>query len=152
MILKEIKIAALIPTRAGCAVFLGAEDKVIHFFIDLHIGQSINTALAGETLARPLTHDLFSATLSGFGGRMTKMIINDCKNEIFFARVYWEMENETHERSVVEIDSRPSDALALAVRQKAPILIKAEVWDECEDMTSLLNDLQTQMDDAEGML
>ena len=99
--MREIRIIALIPTRAGCAVFLGNDDKVIHFFIDLHIGHSINTAMAGESTHRPLTHDLFSATLKGVGARMTKMIINDCKNETFYSRVFWEMENEVLPSTIV---------------------------------------------------
>ena len=145
MKVKEIRIVALIPTRAGCAVFLGNTRKVIHFFIDLHIGASINDAIAGEAYERPLTHDLFSQSMSVFGATMKKMIINDLKDETYFALVYWEMENEVKQRKVVEIDSRPSDALALSVRQQAPIYINQEVWDRSENMHSLLKELQNQV-------
>ena len=142
----EIKIAALIPTKGGCAVFIGTEQKVIHFFIDLQIGQSINDALSGNMPTRPMTHDLFCGTLNGFGGRMTKMVINNYKDDVFYSRIYWEMENEVLEKKVVEIDARPSDAMALAVRQKVPILISETVWEESENMKPLLNDLKNQSD------
>ncbi len=144
MRLLEIEIAALIPTRAGCAVFLGNEKKVIHFFIDLHIGHTINDSLSGNDTERPMTHDLFSATLNGFGGKMTKMIIHDYRDDVFYSRVYWEMENEVMERKILEIDARPSDAMALAVRQNAPILISKKVWRDAENMKELLNDLNNQ--------
>lgn len=150
MNLLQIEIAALIPTKAGCAVFLGNKRKVIHFFIDLHIGQTINDAILGNDTERPMTHDLFSATLKGFGGKMLKMIIHDYRDDIFYARVYWEMENEVMERKLLEIDARPSDAMALAVRQNAPILISKKVWKEAENMKELLNDLKNQ-DEGEIM-
>lgn len=148
----EINIVALIPTRAGCAVFLGKGKKVIHFFIDLHIGQAINMELAGDQSERPLTHDLFSRTMRGFGARMTHMIISDYRDEIYYAKIFWEMENEVKQKSIVEVDSRPSDALALAVRQKAKILMAESVWEASEDRSELLADLKAQVGDIDGLM
>lgn len=144
MTLKEIKITGLIPTRAGCAVFLGDKTKMIHFFIDLHIGHAINASMAGERSERPNTHDLHDQTMHAMGAKLTKMIINDYHEEVYYSRLYWQVENEVQHRKLIEIDARPSDAMALAVRQDAPILINQEVWDQAEDMTSLLTELREQ--------
>ncbi len=147
MKLRKIKIVALIPTKAGCALFLGDDKKVIHFFIDLHVGASINFTLTGEVRDRPLTHDLFSQTLDMLGAKMNKMIITDRVEDIFYARVYMEMKNEVSERKIVVLDSRPSDALALAVRQGAALYIEESVMDASEDRTDLLEQLRDQADD-----
>jgi len=147
MRLQEINIIGLIPTRAGCAVFLGKEEKVIQFFIALPIGHAINSALADEKSERPLTHDLFSQTLKAFGSSMKRMVITDYKEEVYFAKIYWEMENELHAKKFVEIDARPSDAMALAVRYKAPIFISEEIWEASEDMSSLFFDLRNQAEE-----
>ena len=149
MKVKVIRIVALIPTRAGCAVFLGDEDKIMQFFIDLQIGAAINAHLSNEPFERPFTHDLFSQSLDMFGVKMTKMIITDYQNDIYYARVHLEMKNALEERKSAVMDSRPSDALALAVRQGAPILIDENVWEEVEDMSQLLEDLKKQADDGE---
>jgi uncharacterized protein len=143
----ELSIRALIPTRAGCAVFLGHDDKVIHFFIELSIGQAINEYMAGETFPRPMTFDTVNALMTGFGARMTKVVINDYEDEVYYAKMYWMMENEIESKKIVELDTRPSDALALAVRQKAPLFIKEEVWDALEDMSPLLEDLKNQTEE-----
>lgn len=149
MSVLEVQIVALIPTRAGCAIFLGTEHKLIHFFIDLHIGHSINSALSEKEFERPLTHDVFSDTLMGFGAEMMKMVIHDYENEVYYARMYWVLKGENKQKSIVEIDVRPSDAMALAVRQEAPILISKEVWENAEDMTDLFNELKNETDTEE---
>ena len=146
MKLIELSITALIPTRAGCAVFLGAGDKVIHFFIELQIGQAINEHLSGEVYERPMTYDMVSAMMKGHGSSLTKVIIEDCQDGVFFAKQYWQVDNELGHRKVVVVDSRPSDAMALSVRQDAPLYIVEEIWDAQEDMTTLLNDLKSQVD------
>ncbi len=145
--LVELNIAALIPTRAGCAVFLGDGEKIIHFFIDLHIGQAINDQISGEDTVRPMTHDLFYQSLEALGARMTKMVIVDYEDEVYFARTYLEMENEVAHRKIIDIDSRPSDAMALAVRFGAPMYVKEEVWADLEDMTPLLESLKDQAEE-----
>ena len=68
--LVRVEPVALLPTPAGCAVFLGDGKKVIVFYIDPAIGASINAVLAGTIPPRPLSHDLFSQTLEAFGAEV----------------------------------------------------------------------------------
>ncbi|MBB5353244.1 hypothetical protein HNR46_003499 [Haloferula luteola] len=146
--LVRVEPIALIPTPAGCAVFLGDGTKAIVFYIDNAIGASINTAMSGQTPPRPLTHDLFLKTLEGFGAQVARTIIVALENEIYYARLILDAENEIMERKIVELDARPSDCIALCVRTGAPIYVVASVWQELEDMSNVLAELRKKSDTA----
>jgi bifunctional DNase/RNase len=148
--LVRVEPIALLPTAAGCAVFLGDGHKVIVFYIDLAIGASINAALAGETPQRPLTHDLYLLTLEAFGAKASRAVIVAFENEIYYARLILEAQNEIMERKIVEIDARPSDCIAIAVRAEAPIFVVRELWDGLEDMSSTLQDMRDKGMDLGG--
>ena len=142
--LVRVEPIALMPTPAGCAVFLGDGHKVIVFYIDNAIGASINGVLANQPPPRPLTHDLFLSALLGFGARMSRAVIVAFEKEIFYARLILEAENEIMEREIVEIDARPSDCIALAVRCHAPIYVLGPLWAELDDMSSVLEELRSK--------
>lgn len=145
----RVEPVALMPTSAGCAVFLGNGEKVIVFYIEPAIGASINAVMSGVKPPRPLTHDLFSQMLDAFGARVEKAVIVKVEGEVFYARLYVVAENEIMERKVVEIDARPSDCLALAVRQEAPVFVREHVWDELRDMSDVLAELKDKAEDDE---
>ncbi len=146
----RVEPVALLPTPAGCAVFLGDGKKVIVFYIDPAIGASINAVLAGATPPRPLSHDLFAQTLEAFGAEVLHATIVRYEAEIFYARLVIKAENEIMEKKIVELDARPSDCLALAVRHNAPVFVAPEVWAQLEDMTSALEDLRNQDEPPSG--
>src|SRR5215471_10127574 len=83
---------------------------------------SIAMELQGTTSQRPLTHDLLKNVIRELGGTLTNIIINDLSDDVFFARLVFDA-NGRH----IEVDSRPSDAIALAVRLKSPILVTESV-------------------------
>jgi len=144
--LVRVDPIALMPTQAGCAVFLGDGAKVIVFYIEPAIGASINAVLAGDAPPRPLTHDLFAQALNAFGGRVTRMLIVRVEGEVFFARLFIEAQNEIMERKVVELDARPSDCIAMVVREGAPMYVLREVWDGLEDMSGVLEKMRRDME------
>ncbi len=141
---KMVKVepVALLPTPSGCAVFLGDSEKVILIYIDPSIGASINMALQQEKAPRPLTHDLFHSVLGGFGAKVTRVVIVKAEGDLFFARLFLQVENELTERKIVELDARPSDSIALAVRDSAPIYVLESVWSELNDVSGLLEDMK----------
>ncbi len=145
----RVEPIALLPTQAGCAVFLGNGSKTIVFYIDASMGASINSALSGEMPSRPLTHDLYLLTLKGFGAEVKRAIIIRMENEIYYARLIIEAQNEIMERKIVEIDARPSDCLAIAVRSGAPFYVTAELLESLPDMTHILRQMRGN-DDQEG--
>lgn len=138
----KVEPVALLPTPSGCAVFLGDGKKVILIYIDPSIGASINMALQKEKPPRPMTHDLFHSVLGAFGAQVMRMVIVKADGDVFYARLFIQVENELTERKIVEIDARPSDCLALAVRDLAPIYVLENVWSELNDVSGLLEDMK----------
>lgn len=138
----RVEPIALMPTSGGCAVFLGDGDKSIVFYIEPSIGASINAVMSGVKPPRPLTHDLFSQMLDALGAKVDRVTIVKVEGEVYFARLFVIAENEIMERKVIEIDARPSDCLALAVRQQAPIYVLADVWKDLRDMSDVLKELR----------
>lgn len=140
--LVRVEPIALLPTQAGCAVFLGDGEKAIVFYIDPAIGAAINMAMTGGTPPRPLTHDLFHHVLEAFGAKLARVVIIRVENDIYFARLILEAQNEVMERKIVELDARPSDCLALAVRAGAPMFVVRSVWEQLQDMSSVLEEMR----------
>lgn len=134
----RVEPVALMPTQAGCAVFLGDGDKVIVFYVDPSIGASINMALANEPAPRPLTHDLFTDTLRAMGARMLRALVVKVEDEVYFARLFLEAQNEVMDRKIIELDARPSDCIAMSVRSGAPLYFLKSIWDKLEDMSEVL--------------
>jgi len=83
---------------------------------------AITVELQEVEVARPLTHDILKNVIGALGGKVLRVEISDLKSDIFYATVVIESRGKT-----VEIDSRSSDALALAVRAKVPIYVHDEV-------------------------
>lgn len=98
-------------------------------FLPIWIGpfeaDAITIELQGVEVARPLSHDLLKSMIYMLGGEVMRVVINDLNNDTFYARIILEVEGET-----MEVDSRPSDAIALAVRCSAPVLVAEHVMDK----------------------
>jgi bifunctional DNase/RNase len=86
-------------------------ERYLPIWIGPWEANAIAMRLQGLTPERPLTHDLFASTLEELGVRITQVVIADLADETFHARIFLEVNGRT-----IEVDSRPSDALALAVR------------------------------------
>jgi bifunctional DNase/RNase len=138
-----VQIRALIPTNAGTAVFLGNDEKVFTIYIDQAIGAAISLYLNSVEKERPLTHDLLANVLTSLGAKVERVVINDFRNGIYFGRLIITAENELQQRKIIEIDARSSDCMAMAALQKSPIYVNGAVWEEVEDMTPLLERLQS---------
>ena len=87
-------------------------------------GDSIMFKLRGEELPRPMTHDLMDSMISDLGARVTRVVVNAMQGDMFLGRIVLQRNGTTIER-----DSRPSDAIALAVRTGAAIYVEEEVLD-----------------------
>ncbi|MES2475983.1 MAG: bifunctional nuclease family protein [Verrucomicrobiota bacterium] len=148
--LVRVEPIALLPTQAGCAVFLGDGEKAIVFYIDPGVGSSINAALAGQAPQRPLTHDLYLLTMRAFGAEVSRAVIVKAKDDIYYARLILEAQNEIMEKKIVELDARPSDCLAITVRCGAPFYVVKEVWDSLEDMSGVLREMRENVSRERG--
>ena len=145
-----VHVKAIIPTSAGVAVFIGNDEKVFVIYVDPSVGNAINMFLSGASKERPLTHDLMALVLAAVGARVDRVIINDLKSGTYYGRLIITAENELQQRKIIELDARPSDCIALASQQKAPIYVSQEVWDEVEDMGEALQNLQRQQEEPGG--
>lgn len=105
------------------------KEKVAERYLPIWIGpaeaDAIAVKLQGVTVPRPLTHDLLCSVIESLGASVNSIIVSDLKNDTFFAKIMLNVEG-----NVVEIDSRPSDALALAVRCEVPIFADESVMDK----------------------
>lgn len=99
-----------------------AGDRYLPIWIGAWEASAIAMRLQGLTAERPLTHDLFAAALERLGVRVVRVVISELADETYHARLHLERDGVE-----VEVDSRPSDALALAVRTEAEIFADEEV-------------------------
>ena len=97
-------------------------DRYLPIWIGADVADAIAFRLQDVTVSRPQTHDLMGELVSELGGRIVSVIVNDLKQDTFFSQILIERDGET-----IEIDSRPSDAIALAVRANVPIFVSPEV-------------------------
>ena len=140
----EVQIRGLAATSGGCAVFLGNEEKVFVMFVDQSVGAAIVMFKQGAQKERPLTHDLLANILRALGAKIERVIVNDLKRGTYFAGLVLSSENELQQKKIIEIDARPSDCIAMATQQPAPIYVSLDVWDELEDMTEALRKMQQE--------
>lgn len=138
----EVQVRAVLPFNSGRAVFVGNEEKVFVIYVDESVGAAITMFMNGTPKERPLTHDLMANLLAAVGAKVDRVIVNDLKSETYFARLILSAENELFERKIIELDARPSDCIALAIQQKAPMYVSREVWDEVEDRSDVLRSLE----------
>ena len=84
---------------------------------------AIDRRLKGIKPPRPMTHDLLGSVIDSLGAQIEKIVINDLRNHTFFAKIVLSSNGE-----IVEVDSRPSDAIALGAATNAPIFVAEQVF------------------------
>lgn len=113
------------PSAGGAYALLLKEtygNRRLPIIIGSFEAQSIALELEGIKPPRPLTHDLLKNMIDHLGGTITEIIIDELKENTFYAKICLEVSSLTS-----ELDSRPSDAIALAVRSQAPLYVSEEV-------------------------
>jgi hypothetical protein len=124
VVIDSVRVSLMSPQRV---VIL--RQKNVGRYLPIWVGpaeaESITVALQEVELARPLTHDLFKNALTIFEASLLRAEIVALKEDIFYGNLVLERDGKTF-----NLDSRPSDAIALAIRAHAPILVNQEVLDE----------------------
>ena len=104
------------------------KEKMAERYLPIWIGpaeaDAIAVKLQGVTVPRPLTHDLLRTVIDSLGVTIDSIIVSDLKNDTFYAKIILNVDG-----GQMEVDSRPSDALALAVRVEVPIYVEETVLD-----------------------
>ncbi|MFQ5872285.1 MAG: bifunctional nuclease family protein [Dehalococcoidia bacterium] len=100
-------------------------DRYLPIWIGPAEADAIAVKLQDVSVPRPLTHDLLQSVITDLGGAVSSIVVSDLNNDTFYAKIILDVDGRT-----LEIDSRPSDAIALAVRVKAPIFAEEMVLDK----------------------
>ncbi|MFN2289909.1 MAG: bifunctional nuclease family protein [Anaerolineae bacterium] len=99
-------------------------ERYLAIWIGPYEADAITIKLQDIEIARPLTHDLLRQSIEKLGAQVSHVLVNDLQDDTFYARVVMDRNGER-----IELDSRPSDAIALAVRVQAPIFVDETVME-----------------------
>jgi bifunctional DNase/RNase len=141
-----VEIRGIIPSPSGCAIFLGNDKKTFIIQVENNMGMVINMFMREAPKERPLTHDLMASVFEGFGITVERVVITELRGTTYYARLILKQENELG-RKLVEVDARPSDCLALATARKRPVFVARRLFQEVEDMSELLTQMNENSDE-----
>jgi bifunctional DNase/RNase len=137
LVAMSIKGLMLDPVSNSPIVVLKDDDE--KFFLPIWVGifeaNAIALQLENITTPRPMTHDLLRNMIGELHARVTRIVINDLRDSTFFAQIRLLVAQEGGGDKLLEIDARPSDAIALALRTEAPIYVAQSVLDQAQTIT-----------------
>jgi uncharacterized protein len=97
-------------------------DSVLPIWVGIYEANAIALEIEKVTTPRPMTHDLIKVVLMGLDTSIRKVVVNELKDDTFYAMIWLERDGR-----LISVDSRPSDALALALRHDCPIYVEEKV-------------------------
>lgn len=125
----EVYVESIRVNMANYKRVVMLKEKTGSRFLPIWIGHFEADAIAipmqNVPVSRPLTHDLLGKVVQQLGAKLTQIVINDLSDETFYARLVLDQSGQH-----LEVDSRPSDAIALAIRAKVPIFVEEAVLDQ----------------------
>jgi len=124
VVIDSVRVSLMSPQRVVVLRQTDAE-RFVPIWVGPYEAEAITVALQEIEMIRPLTHDLLKSVFGTFNARITRVEIVSLREEIFFGNIVAEANGEE-----INIDSRPSDAIALAVRAHVPIYVHQSVLDE----------------------
>ena len=135
LIAMSIKGLMLDPVSNSPIVVLKDDEE--KFFLPIWVGifeaNAIALQLENITTPRPMTHDLLRNLIAELNARVLRIVINDLRDSTFFAQI--RLAIGTGSDRTLEVDARPSDAIALALRTEAPIFVAQSVLDQAQTIT-----------------
>lgn len=142
----EVKINGLFLTQSQASGVILKEingERTLPIIIGEYEAQSIALGLENIIPPRPITHDLLLNMIKSMDGQIERVIISDLKNNTYYAIIQVRRKTKLH-----EIDARPSDAIALAVRQSIQIFVEEEVMRKGAYSADELQDIEERQIDA----
>ena len=104
-------------------------DKALPIWVGIYEANAIASILENIQTPRPLTHELIHNILNGMQANVERIVVNDLRENTFYALIFLVQNGK-----LVKIDSRPSDAIAVALRNKAPIFVSEKVFEDAKIM------------------
>jgi len=127
--LIQLSFDKIMQTRTYTVIILGAGDKRFAIYTDPNVGKSLQLYLTNTVKVRPSTHDLIDSIFKGLKVRIKQVVINEIQDTVYFCRLFLEQEQDGL-RHIIEIDSRPSDCITLALMNNVPVYCTREVLDK----------------------
>lgn len=146
----EVEIFGMSVDEENKAPIIGLKDeqgRVVPIVIGAAEAMAITMAVNQVPFPRPMTHDLLMNVIRDLGGTLTRVEITNIENGTFFAELIVSTEAQT-----LHIDSRPSDAIALAVRAECPIYLAESVIEETGVLYEEINDAVVEPDDSDKLM
>jgi len=149
--LMEVKVMGIVvdPKASNPVVVLVdlSGKKALPIWIGVFEAEAISRGIEEVVTLRPMTHDLIKQILDTFQVTLTRVVIHDLKENTFYANLYLDVEGEE-----LIVDSRPSDAIALAIRVKAPIFVTESVIEATKQMGILASNLLEEGDELKTII
>lgn len=125
----QLSFDKIMQTRAYTVIVLSAQGKKFAIYTEPSIGKILQDHLTGTKKGRPMTHDLIMNVLKGANVRIRQVVINDVQETTYFARLFLEYDADDLQH-IIEIDSRPSDCITLALINNVPVYCTQEVLEK----------------------
>jgi bifunctional DNase/RNase len=149
--LMEVKVMGIVvDSKASNPVVVLVDlngQKALPIWIGVFEAEAISRGLEDVVTLRPMTHDLLKQILDTLHTSLIRVVINDIKDNTFYAKLYFNVEGKE-----LVVDSRPSDAIALAVRVKAPIFITRSVIEATKHLGLLATRFLEEQDELKTII
>ncbi len=151
----SVRVSLITQNRVVVLMEVGGR-RYLPIWIGPDVADAIAIQLQGVEMARPLTHDLLCSVIRALGAKVNCVLVNDIRDNTFYARIIFDVAGR-----YIEVDSRPSDAIALAVRVKCPIYVEDAVLEQAgllqeapsdggkEEDLGLFRDFLSQLEEGE---
>ncbi len=139
--IDSIRVSLMSQQRIVILKELGSE-RFLPIWIGPYEAEAITLSLNEVEVVRPLTHDLLRNIINDLGAQVTRVNITELRDDVFYARIMLQVDGQE-----MAIDSRPSDALALAVRVHVPVFVDEEVMETAS--TEPEEDIEAEMPEGE---
>lgn len=138
----EVEVLGVSDGPNHPVVLLRHNDRVLPIVVGMPEAHAIQVGVTDEKMGRPMTHDLMRNLLVGLRGRLKSVSIYKLENDTFYAHLNVEQLSESGKmEQVLRVDSRPSDGIAIAVREKCPIFVAEQIMETAgQDMSMLQPD------------
>jgi len=147
----EVKVMGIVvdPKASNPVVVLVDLNgqKALPIWIGVFEAEAISRGLQDVVTLRPMTHDLIKQMLDTFRVTLTRVLINELKGNTYYAKLHLDVDGEE-----MIVDSRPSDAIALAVRVKAPIFVAASVVEASKELGILASNQLEDSDELKSII
>lgn len=144
----EVEVLGVSDGPSHPVVLLRNEDRVLPIVVGIPEAHAIQMGVLDQKFGRPMTHDLLCNVLAGLRGQLSSVTIYKLENDTFFAHLNVEQKSSDGDvEQILRIDSRPSDGIAVAVREKCPIYVADEVMDTAAQDVSILGGDFSQPDE-----